>query len=125
MAVAFDVSRKSFRTDEYPEYKAGRAKTPDEFKSQIPLIREVLASLEIPTLEKEGFEADDLIATLAKEGTEAGFDVFVISGDRDTFQLVNSDVTVLYPRKGVSDLVRMTPEAVKIGRASCRASVEA
>jgi len=112
MAVAFDVSRKSFRTDEYPEYKAGRAKTPDEFKSQIPLIREVLASLEIPTLEKEGFEADDLIATLAKEGTEAGFDVFVISGDRDTFQLVNSDVTVLYPRKGVSDLVRMTPEAV-------------
>src|SRR5690625_5524733 len=101
MAVAFDVSRKSFRTDEYPEYKAGRPKTPDEFKSQIPLIREVLASLEIPTLEKEGFEAGDLIATLAKEGTEAGFDVFVISGDRDTFQLVNSDVTVFYPRKEI------------------------
>src|SRR5690625_414407 len=113
MAVAFDVSRKSFRTDEYPEYKAGRAKTPDEFKSQIPLIREVLGALEITTLEKEGFEADDLIATLAKEGVEAGFEVFVISGDRDTFQLVNCDVTVLYPRKGVSDLARMTPVAVE------------
>ncbi|HLS04633.1 MAG TPA: DNA polymerase I [Actinomycetales bacterium] len=113
MAVAFDVSRKSFRTEEYPDYKATRDKTPDEFKSQVPLIREVLASLEIMTLEKEGFEADDLIATLAQEGVDAGYEVLVISGDRDTFQLVTSDVTVLYPRKGVSDLVRMTPTAVE------------
>lgn len=113
MAVAFDVSRKSFRTDEYPEYKAGRDKTPDEFKSQVPLIREVLSALEITTLEKEGFEADDLIATLAQQGTEAGYEVLVISGDRDTFQLVNPHVTVLYPRKGVSDLMRMTPDAVE------------
>lgn len=112
LAVAFDVSRKSFRTEEYPEYKATRDKTPDEFKSQIPLIREVLNSLQITTLEKEGFEADDLIATLSSQGTEAGYEVLVISGDRDTFQLVNDHVTVLYPRKGVSDLVWMTPDAV-------------
>lgn len=113
MAVAFDVSRKSFRTDEYPEYKATRTKTPDEFKSQVPLIREVLNSLQIETIEREGFEADDLIATLARQGREAGFEVLVISGDRDTFQLVTRDVTVLYPRRGVSDLMRMTPTAVE------------
>src|SRR5690625_7820623 len=69
MAVAFDVSRKSFRTDEYPEYKAGRARTTDEIKSQIPLIREVLASLEIPTLASVGFEADDLLAHLTIKGS--------------------------------------------------------
>ncbi len=112
VAVTFDVSRATFRSDEYPEYKAGRAKTPDEFGAQLPLIREVLAALRIPVVVKEGYEADDVIATITAAAERQDFDVLVLSGDRDTFQLVSDRVTVLYPKRGVSELSRMTPEAV-------------
>ena len=113
IAVAFDVSRTTFRTEEYPEYKANRAKSPEEFKGQIGLIQEVLRALGIPVLEVEGFEADDIIATLTERATAEADDVRILTGDRDTFQLVGDHVTVLYPRKGVSDLARMTPDAVR------------
>src|SRR5262245_36233088 len=104
IAVAFDVSRQSFRTEQYPEYKAGRSESPSEFKGQVSLVHEVLDALQIKHVEMEGFEADDIIATLARQGREAGMKVLICSGDRDTYQLVTKDVTVLYPRKGVSDL---------------------
>jgi DNA polymerase-1 len=113
VAVAFDVSRQTFRSEEYAEYKAGRSVTPNEFKSQVPLMREVLAALRIPTVERDGFEADDVLATLAVQARAQGHHVLVVSGDRDTFQLVSDDVTVLYPIRGVSELARMTPAAVE------------
>lgn len=109
LVVAFDVSRKTFRSERYPEYKATRAKTPPEFKGQVELIKQVLASLNISVVEADGFEADDILATLAKA---CDFPVKIISGDRDLFQLVDDRVTILYPRKGMSDLVLMTPESV-------------
>lgn len=112
VAVAFDVSRATFRSEEYAEYKAGRSATPDAFSGQVPLLKEVLDALNITRVELEGFEADDIIATLATQGREAGMEVLICSGDRDTLQLVDEHTTVLYPRKGVSDLVRMTPAAV-------------
>jgi DNA polymerase-1 len=113
VGVAFDVSRATFRSEEFPEYKATRSASPDEFKSQVPLIREVLDALSIPYVQVDGFEADDVIATLTTQAEAAGFDVLIITGDRDAYQLVDPHVTVLYPKKGVSDLARMTPEAVE------------
>ncbi|MDA9790858.1 DNA polymerase I [bacterium] len=113
VAVAFDVSRKSFRTDKFPEYKATRSKSPEEFKSQVELIKEVVRALGITALELEGFEADDIIATLTTHASSHGMSVGIVSGDRDTFQLVDANTTVLYPKKGVSDLARMTPEAIE------------
>ena len=113
VAVAFDVSRTTFRTERFPEYKATRAASPPEFKGQVGLIQELLRALRIPVLEREGYEADDIIATLTREARERGTAVRIVTGDRDAFQLVGDDVTVLYPRKGVSDLARMTPEAVE------------
>lgn len=113
LAVAFDTSRHSFRTDQYPEYKATRSASPAEFTGQIPLLQEALAAMNVTVLTKEGIEADDILATLATEGAEAGFDVLVCSGDRDTIQLVTDDVTLLYPSvQGVSQLKRYTPDAV-------------
>ncbi len=112
IAVAFDVSRQTFRSEEYADYKANRSKSPDEFKGQVSLVKEVLDALRVVTVEKDGFEADDVIATLATQAEAAGYDVLICSGDRDAFQLVSDHVTVLYPRKGVSDLARMTPAAV-------------
>jgi DNA polymerase I len=112
VGVAFDVSRRSFRTERYAEYKAGRLETPTDFHGQVSLIGEVLAALRIPQITKEDYEADDVLATLSTQAAESGFDVLLVSGDRDTFQLINEHVTVLYPRKGVSDLARMTTDAV-------------
>jgi DNA polymerase I len=113
VGVAFDVSRDTFRQAEYSDYKANRSKSPDEFKGQVSLVKEVLAALRVTTIEKEGFEADDVIATLATQAVEQGYEVLICTGDRDTLQLVGDSCTVLYPRKGVSDLARMTPEAVQ------------
>lgn len=113
LAVAFDVSRQTFRAAEYGDYKATRAATPEPFRGQVDLIKEVLDALNIVHVELDGYEADDIIATLAREATEAGMQVLICTGDRDSLQLVNSDVTVLYPRKGVSDLARMTPQAIE------------
>lgn len=111
IAVAFDVSRKSFRTDIYPEYKSTRAKTPEEFKGQVDLIKELLSALNISTIEREGYEADDLIATLATRASSEKFVTEIVTGDRDSFALISDSVTILYPRKGVSDLMHMTPES--------------
>ena len=113
LAVAFDVSRQTFRAEVYADYKAGRAETPTDFRGQVELIGEVLEALSISTLRVPGYEADDVIATLATQAEAAGYTVLVLTGDRDTFQLVSDNVTVLYPRKGVSDLSRMTPAAVQ------------
>lgn len=114
VAVAFDISRYSFRTAEYPEYKGTRGETPPEFIGQVPLLQEALHAMRIPTMQMENYEADDILATLATKGEAAGMQVLVVSGDRDTFQLVTDDVTVLYPSaRGVSELKRYTPDAVE------------
>lgn len=114
LAVAFDISRASFRTREYPEYKGTRTATPPEFLGQIPLLQEALAAMNITTITKEDFEADDILATLSVEGTEAGYNVLVVSGDRDAIQLVNETVTLLYPSsQGVSALTRYDPARVR------------
>jgi len=112
LAVAFDVSRQTFRSEQYAEYKANRSASPPEFSGQVALIKEVLDALNIVHIERDGFEADDIIATLARQGASAGLDVLICTGDRDTLQLVNDKVTVLYPRKGVSDLARLDPPTV-------------
>ncbi|MDQ1732727.1 MAG: polymerase [Pseudonocardiales bacterium] len=113
LAVAFDVSRKTFRSEQYVEYKANRSSTPEPFKGQVSLIQEILTALRIPMLSVDGYEADDVIATLTTEACSHGLDVLICTGDRDALQLVNSQVTVLYPRKGVSELTRFTPEEVQ------------
>lgn len=113
VAVAFDVGRQTFRTEMFPEYKAQREAAPPEFKGQVEIIKEVLETLGITTLEKENFEADDIIATLATAAGPLGFDTYIVTGDRDSFQLVNESTTVLYPMRGVSVLHRFTPEAVE------------
>jgi DNA polymerase-1 len=112
LAIAFDVSRDTFRKEMFAEYKANRAKSPDEFRSQLPLITEVIKAMQIPGIQLKGFEADDIIATLAKQGEKKGMRVSILTGDRDSYQLVNDSITVLYARKGVSDIARMTPQAV-------------
>ncbi|WP_405474326.1 DNA polymerase I [Streptomyces canus] len=111
-AVAFDVSRKTWRSEEFTEYKANRSKTPDEFKGQVELIGELLDAMHVSRFAIDGFEADDVIATLATQAEAEGFDVLIVTGDRDSFQLVTGHTTVLYPTKGVSELTRFTPEKV-------------
>ena len=113
IAVAFDVSRKTFRSEKFPEYKAQRAKTPDEFRSQMDYLHQMVNALGIKSFAIEGFEADDIIATFAKAGEREDFEVLISTGDRDSFQLISEFTTVLYPRKGMSDLARMTPAAVQ------------
>ncbi|HUW78136.1 MAG TPA: DNA polymerase I [Candidatus Nanopelagicaceae bacterium] len=113
LAVAFDVSRQTFRTERFSEYKANRASSPDEFKGQVELIKEVLMALNIPALEVAGFEADDIIATLVHEAKAGDYEILICTGDRDTFQLVDHTTTVLYPKKGVSEMARMTPTAIE------------
>ncbi|MPQ99213.1 DNA polymerase I [Modestobacter sp. I12A-02628] len=113
LAVAFDVSRTTFRSEIFAGYKANRSETPTDFRGQVSLIQEVLAALHVPVITAEGFEADDVIATLTVQATAQGMDVLICTGDRDALQLVSPHVTVLYPRKGVSDLTRFTPEEVE------------
>ncbi|MCV2491408.1 DNA polymerase I [Geodermatophilus sp. YIM 151500] len=113
LAVAFDVGRTTFRSEIYAEYKANRTESPTDFRGQVSLIQEVLGALRVPVLTAEGYEADDVIATLTVQAVEQGMDVLICTGDRDALQLVNEHVTVLYPRKGVSDLTRFTPEEVE------------
>lgn len=113
VAVAFDVSRQTFRLDQYAEYKAKRNKTPGEFGSQLPIIEQLLDAFGITFLKKEGYEADDIIATLTTQALADGMEVLILTGDRDSLQLVTERSTVLYPMRGVSDLARMTPAAVE------------
>jgi DNA polymerase-1 len=105
IAVAWDISRQTFRTESYPEYKSQRERAPDEFRSQLPLMDEVLQALHITQLRQEGYEADDLIATLVKRAVEAGWEVLIVTGDRDAFQLIEGPVKVVYTRRGISDIV--------------------
>ncbi len=113
IATAFDVSRKTFRSEKFPEYKANRSATPDEFRSQMSYIFEAVGALGIRHFAIEGFEADDIIATISTHAADQGFEVLICTGDRDSFQLVTDRVTVLYPKKGMTDLARMTPGAVE------------
>jgi DNA polymerase-1 len=113
VAVAFDAGRTTFRTERYEEYKANRSASPEPFRGQVEVIKQVLATMHVPTLDKPGFEADDILATLARQAAAEGMDVLICSGDRDSLQLVTDRVTVLYPVKGVSELARMTPDAVQ------------
>ena len=113
LAVAFDVGRKTFRSEIFAEYKANRAESPTDFRGQVSLVQEVLGALRVPVITAEGYEADDVIATLTVQAVEQGMDVLIATGDRDALQLVNEHVTVLYPRKGVSDMTRFTPSAVE------------
>jgi len=113
IAVAFDVSRQTFRSEAFPEYKANRSKSPSEFAGQVDLIKTVLGAMGITEISVEGYEADDVIATLTVQAEAAGMQVLILTGDRDTFQLVDDDTTVLYPKRGVSDLARMDPVAVQ------------
>ena len=112
VAVAFDVSRKTFRTEIFPDYKANRAKTPDEFRSQMSFLHELVKGFGISQFEIEGYEADDIIATITKRAEKEGAEVLICTGDRDSFQLVTDKTTVLYPKRGVSEMARMTPDAV-------------
>ena len=113
IAVAFDVSRKTFRKELFPDYKATRSATPDEFRSQMSYLYELVTAMGIEHFAIEGFEADDILATLSTEAEKEGFEVLICSGDRDSFQLVTKNITVLYPKKGVTEMNRMTPAAVK------------
>lgn len=113
VAVAFDLPQPTFRHEAFPAYKANRPETPSDFKGQISLVREVLEALRVPQVSAPGFEADDVIATLATQAEQLGYDVLIVTGDRDSFQLVSERVTVLYNSRGVSDMRRMTPAAVE------------
>ncbi|WP_354179225.1 DNA polymerase I [Arthrobacter sp. UYP6] len=113
VAVAFDLDTPTFRSEEYSEYKGGRNKTPEEFHGQVDLIIKVMEAMRIPTISMDGYEADDILATLAEKASARNWDVMVVSGDRDAFQLVDDRVTVFYPKKGVSDLPRMDAAAVE------------
>ena len=112
IAVAFDVSRRTFRTDIFPEYKANRSKTPDEFRSQMSYLHELVSAFGIQQFEIEGYEADDIIATITKRAEKEKCEILICTGDRDSFQLVNEQTTILYPKRGVSEMARMTPQAI-------------
>ena len=112
LAVAFDISGPSFRAIEYPEYKGNRGETPVEFYGQTELLEDAMHSMNIATLTKKDYEADDILASLADQASVSGYRVLVVSGDRDTFQLISENTTILYPIKGVMNLARMNDEAV-------------
>jgi DNA polymerase I len=112
LAVAFDRSERTFRHEQYVDYKANRKETPADFRTQLSLIFEVLDALGIRRLSVAGYEADDVIATLATQAGEAGLNVVIVTGDRDAFQLITDKVTVLKTGRGVSETVRFTPAAL-------------
>lgn len=111
--ACMDKGAPQFRLDRYLEYKGGRSETPEALRQQFPLMREVLEALRVPVVELEGYEADDLLATLARRATEAGRRVVIVTGDRDCLQLVNDRVTVLMTRRGVTDMIRYDPATVE------------
>ena len=113
LAVAFDVKGGTFRNELLPQYKGTREAAPEELLTQLPLIQRMLTALGVTYIEKPGYEGDDVIGTLARMGDGAGYRTLVLSGDRDAFQLIDSNVTVLYPGHHFKDLKHMTPEAVE------------
>src|SRR5439155_11992318 len=112
LAVAFDRGEPTFRHEQYVEYKANRRETPEDFRSQLSLIFEVLDALGIRRLSAPGYEADDLIATLATQAAAEDMDVLIVTGDRDVLQLVSDRVTALMTRRGITEMTRFTPETV-------------
>src|SRR5699024_2870675 len=112
VAVAFDLGTPTFRTEQYPEYKAGRDKTPDEFHGQIDLIKQVMDALNIPTIEVDGYEADDIVATMATSAAEGGWPVRIVSHDRHPVHRRHDDLTALYPMRGVSDPPPLDADAI-------------
>ena len=106
VAVAFDKSRVTFRNDLYTAYKGTRAETPSELRGQFELVKEVLTAAHLRWLELEGFEADDILGTLAKRGAADGMTVEIFSGDRDIFQLIEPQITVFLTRRGIRDRMR-------------------
>lgn len=112
LGVAFDVKGGTFRNEMLPQYKGTREAAPEELLTQLPLIQRMLTALGVTYIEKPGFEGDDVIATLATMGDEAGYHTLVLSGDRDAFQLVDDNVTVLYPGHHFKDLKHMTPQSI-------------
>jgi DNA polymerase-1 len=113
VAVAFDKGRVTFRTEQYEEYKGHRKSTPEELRPQFALVKEVLAAMDIPAYELEGYEADDLIGTLTKLAEEQGYRNVVVTGDRDALQLVSPKTKVLLTKKGISEIDRYDPEKVR------------
>ncbi len=113
VAVAFDKGRDVFRTEAYPDYKANRSAPPDEFRPQVDLIKQVCDVLRLPILTVAGIEADDVLATIAERAVGDGWDVFIVTGDRDAMQLPREHLTVLYTLRGISEMAEMTPEAVE------------
>lgn len=113
IAVAFDMKAKTFRHEAYSEYKAGRLKTPVELLSQIPLMQDVLKAMNIKVLEKEGFEADDIIGTMTARASESGMESVIITGDKDALQLVGENTYVVINRKGMTEFDRYDMEAMK------------
>lgn len=112
LGVAFDVKGGTFRNEMLPQYKGTREAAPEELLTQLPLIQRMLTALGVTYIEKSGFEGDDVIATLATMGDKAGYHTLVLSGDRDAFQLVDDNVTVLYPGHHFKDLKHMTPQSI-------------
>lgn len=104
LAVAFDLKGETFRHEIFSDYKGGRQRMPEDLETQFPVLKELLTKMDITILEKEGYEADDIIGTLAKMGKLKGFQTEIITGDRDAFQLVDDDITILYTKKGITDL---------------------
>lgn len=111
--VAFDLSGPTFRHVQFEAYKAHRKGMPDELRSQIPLMKELLDKMGIPRLELQGWEADDLIGTAAKKAEQAGYRVFIVTGDRDSFQLISQQITVLFTKRGITDTEKLDPETLK------------
>ena len=111
--VAFDLGKPAFRTDALAQYKMHRPPTAEELKSQFPIVKEILTALDVPIVEEQGWEADDLLGTLARQGTEEGMHVLLVTGDRDALQLIDDDVRVVSTKKGVSDIKIYDAEAVE------------
>lgn len=112
IVAAFDAGKPTFRHEAYDQYKAGRRPMADELRSQIPLVRRLFEVYHIPVLEAPGYEADDLLGTLACRGSQVGLDVYIVTGDRDSFQLVGPKVKVIYTKRGISEVERVGPEEV-------------
>ena len=105
LVISFDKGKHTFRTDMFADYKGTRKPMPEELRSQVPLLHEMAEAWNIPLVEMAGYEADDIIGTLANKAVEAGMSAYVVTGDRDALQLVKPDLTVLFTKKGISDIV--------------------
>ena len=105
IVAAFDKSAPTFRHREFTEYKAGRKKMPNELGGQFPLIKEILTNLGVDIYEQDGFEADDVIGTIAKKAAEKGIEVYIVTGDKDAFQLADDNINVIFTKKGVTETI--------------------